>query len=111
MPMEDRTCFKRTKVCVWKGPATLRTKHALRPLLSRTVGDGQMVYIEQLFHKIVGIPSASAEDIIADLEYIRDKGADPGDESEITELYKYLDRAGFSAPKLRQAYSISHTSF
>ncbi|KAJ4147327.1 hypothetical protein LMH87_001859 [Akanthomyces muscarius] len=102
VPLEDQTCFKHTKDCVWQGPATLRTKHALRPLLSRTVGDGQMVYIEQLFHKIVGIPSTSAEDIIADLEYIRDKVENTGDnDEEITELYKYLDRARFSAPKLR----------
>jgi hypothetical protein len=68
-----------------------------------------MVYIEQLFHKVVDITSTSAKDIIADLEYIRNRVEDTGhNDEEITELYKYLDKAHFSTPKLRRVFCLTY---
>lgn len=103
MPLEDRTYFAPTKKCVWEGPPTLRTKHALQPLLSRNVGKGQMRHIETLFHEIAAIPSASIEDIVEELEYVRDN-VTKCNNKEITELYRYLDRAQISTPKLRRVF-------
>lgn len=67
----------------------------------RTLQDQDITYIEQLFHRTIGIPSASAADIVAELEERKDGGFGAGDEEVITELYKYLYSLPFSAKTLR----------
>ncbi|TQW09472.1 hypothetical protein IF2G_02262 [Cordyceps javanica] len=62
VPLGERTCFKPTKNCVRKGQPSLRTKHTLRPLLSRNIGDGQMKNIEKLFQETVESPNRSQDE-------------------------------------------------
>lgn len=87
--------------CVWNGPADFISKHSLKSLYMRTLQDQDITYIEQLFHRTIGIPSASAADIVAELEERKDGGFGAGDEEVITELYKYLYSLPFSAKTLR----------
>jgi hypothetical protein len=64
------------------------SKHSLRSLYSRTLGDDQLESIERLFHKTVEIPSASLPDIVIELEKLKATGCD--DFQQIDRLYRYL---------------------
>lgn len=71
------------------------SKHSLRSLYSRTLGENQLENIERLFLKIIEIPSASLTDIVTELEALKAMGCD--DFQRINQLYSYL--AELSPPK------------
>lgn len=66
----------------------MRSKHSLRSLYARTLGSDQLETVEHLFHKIVGIRSASIPDIVTELEDLKASGCD--DFQRIERLYRYV---------------------
>lgn len=67
----------------------METKYALRNLYSRTLGDEQMEIIRILFQRTLEIRNASLDDLVIELEELREGGCE--DKPRIRALYKYLD--------------------
>jgi hypothetical protein len=99
VPYDETPVWAKLSDCLWNAPANFVSKHSLRSLYRKTLGKQDMISLEQLFHQALEIPSASATDIITELERIK---ADPhSNASQIHELYKYLSAANLPAPSLR----------
>jgi hypothetical protein len=77
------------------------SKYSLKNIYSKVMGDDQLEDIERLFHKTVGIPSASWSDIVNELETLKAKGCDGNDFPRINQLYRYLRELKLPAASLR----------
>lgn len=84
---------------VWLGPPDMRLLYSLRNLYARTLGDEQMMQIQHLFTRTLGIPAASLSDVVKDLQQIsEDEHQDFG---QIRGMYEYLGELEISPTKLR----------
>lgn len=66
------------------------SKYSLKNFYSRIIDEDQLDDIERLFHKIVGVPSASWSNIVTELEDLKSAGCDGDDFPRIDQLYRYL---------------------
>lgn len=69
----------------------MMTVHSLRTVYARRLGDEQMGNIENLFRRTLEIRDASLNDLVAELEKLREVGS--RDISRMRALYKYLDKS------------------
>ena len=54
----------------------------------RSLSDEDMSNIENLFHRTLGIPNATVNNLVTELNKLREEGCDEDD--RILDLYKYL---------------------
>ncbi|KAL6898616.1 hypothetical protein GGI43DRAFT_408166 [Trichoderma evansii] len=97
--------------CLWLAPPDMVSKHSLRNLYSRIIGDDQLEDIERLLHKIVEIPSASWSDIVTELEELKDAGCDDDDFQRIDQLYRYLRELDPPVASLKEVFATKELIF
>ncbi|KAH7166472.1 hypothetical protein EDB81DRAFT_713041 [Dactylonectria macrodidyma] len=91
--------------CLWVAPPDMTTAHSLRILYSRMLGEVQMRSIENLFQTTLELSNASLNDLVTELEALREAGCE--DKRRIWALYKYLDENTALTFDLRAAFEAS----
>ncbi|KAJ6789935.1 hypothetical protein PWT90_07563 [Aphanocladium album] len=105
VPSDNTTTWATSSACVWQGPPSLLTKHSLRSAYSRIIGEDEILCIEQLFSKTVGIQPVSMDDLVAEL--VKHRTLANCDLGAITGIYDYLHCNSFSNANLKNAFKMS----
>jgi hypothetical protein len=99
IPHEEDFAWAKSSDCLWSAPPDMISKHSLKSLYSRILGEEQMKNIEQLFCGTVGIPAASFPDVETELQELRAKGYE--DFKRVEGLYQYLSILKTPIPTLQ----------
>ncbi|KAJ3546237.1 hypothetical protein NM208_g2100 [Fusarium decemcellulare] len=101
-PGEEGSVWTRSGCCLWAAPPDMFSAHSLKHSYSRTSVDARMGNVGPLFQGTLGIRDASLEDLVDELEEIREKNYEDIDYLRV--LYRYLDEYIEPTTDMRAAF-------
>lgn len=75
--------------CRWEAPKEMETKASLKHLYMSILDDEELELVSHFFERTLSIPAKSWEDVITELEHLRDTSCEDFD--RITRLYEHLN--------------------
>ncbi|KAF2170402.1 hypothetical protein M409DRAFT_35953 [Zasmidium cellare ATCC 36951] len=84
----DAAAWTAPQYCLWDAPPSMIRKYSLKHTMEQFLGPGQLSGVSQFFQHVLKVPDASWEEIIGELESMRDKEIDDFDQVSI--LYRRL---------------------
>ncbi|KAF5266385.1 hypothetical protein FOXYS1_2774 [Fusarium oxysporum] len=109
-PDEKAPVWTSSSFCLWAAPPDMVTAHSLKSTYTRrSLSEEDMSSIENLFHLTLGIRNATVDNLVTELNELRNEGCDEDD--RILELYKYLHDEAVESSDIRLAFEESPLIF
>ncbi|KAM0239528.1 hypothetical protein ACHAP5_008251 [Fusarium lateritium] len=102
-PDEEVPRWTCSSSCLWAAPPDMATVYSLKSTYTRRgLSEEDMSSIENLFHRTLGIRNAAVDDLVAELDLLRDEGCDEDD--RMLGLYRYLHDEVAESSNMRLAF-------
>ncbi|KAH7173247.1 uncharacterized protein B0J16DRAFT_405610 [Fusarium flagelliforme] len=109
-PDEKAPMWTSSSFCLWSAPPDMVTAHSLKSSYARrSLSEEDMSNIENLFHRTLGIRNATVDNLVTELDELREEGCEEDD--RILELYKYLHGNAVESSDIRLAFQESPLIF